>query len=656
MPGKRPMAWVLGGARPRHLPRLADLVLLPGPHRGGALRPGLSCRPDVDCRAACRRATPRSSDNCQACHVEPFVPVRDAACKACHTAVHDHADPRRLQRARRPHLGGFRRLQHDDRRAGSARTRAAASIAIPSMRARSACRRRRSNSAPTAMAICARACPTRGSPTPPISRRGHPEFQPLVLVRWDGEQPQLRAGRARPAAARDEQPQIPARAASRSARRRGADGPAAARPLRLRRRARMRRLPRADARRHPLPAGRHGERLRHVPQPRLRRDRRHHPHPAPRLAGAGDRRSARALPRRRAAAPARAQRRRPRLARRRRPDPRRRPVSPAPAPASAAAPIRRSARVFSQGGACFDCHEVVQPPPGTLNYGIRPVAFPTRYLLHGWFDHRDHQIMQRPGQPRLEGAAACASCHGAPASNSAAATCCCPTSPAAATAMAASVAALPVASTCAMCHDYHMDGGTPAMLLQAARPRPALGNDRDPDRPAAAARAGGSAMLVAQITDLHLGFDPGIPDELNRQRLDRTLRAPRRDEPAAGPAARHRRHRRQWRRRASPTSAFREAIAGLPFPVHPAMGNHDSRARLPRRLPRHAGAGRLCPICDRGFAGPHPRPRHARDRPPRRRLLRDARRLADGAARRGAGAADPDRPPPSADRHRPLAG
>ena len=31
---------------------------------------------------------------------------------------------------------------------------------------------------------------------------------------------------------------------------------------------------------------------------------------------------------------------------------------------------------------------------------------------------------------------------------------------------------------------------------------------------------------------------------------------------------------------------FREAIAGLPFPVYPAMGNHDSRARLPRGLSR----------------------------------------------------------------------
>ena len=32
-------------------------------------------------------------------------------------------------------------------------------------------------------------------------------------------------------------------------------------------------------------------------------------------------------------------------------------------------------------------------------------------------------------------------------------------------------------------------------------------------------------MLVAQITDIHLGFEPGNPDELNRQRLDRDARA-----------------------------------------------------------------------------------------------------------------------------------
>ena len=40
-------------------------------------------------------------------------------------------------------------------------------------------------------------------------------------------------------------------------------------------------------------------------------------------------------------------------------------------------------------------------------------------------------------------------------------------------------------------------------------------------------------MLVAQITDIHLGFDPGNPDEFNRQRLDQTLRALMRDGAAA---------------------------------------------------------------------------------------------------------------------------
>jgi 3',5'-cyclic-AMP phosphodiesterase len=83
-------------------------------------------------------------------------------------------------------------------------------------------------------------------------------------------------------------------------------------------------------------------------------------------------------------------------------------------------------------------------------------------------------------------------------------------------------------------------------------------------------------MLVAQITDLHLGFDPGNPDELNRQRLDRTLRrlaemTPRPDLLlATGDIADNGDDELSYAR-------FKEAIAGLPFPVWPAMGNHDSR-------------------------------------------------------------------------------
>jgi predicted CXXCH cytochrome family protein len=37
---------------------------------------------------------------CEACHVKPFEPVRDAACLSCHKDVHDHAAPARLAMAR----------------------------------------------------------------------------------------------------------------------------------------------------------------------------------------------------------------------------------------------------------------------------------------------------------------------------------------------------------------------------------------------------------------------------------------------------------------------------------------------------------------------------------------------------------------------------
>jgi Icc protein len=83
-------------------------------------------------------------------------------------------------------------------------------------------------------------------------------------------------------------------------------------------------------------------------------------------------------------------------------------------------------------------------------------------------------------------------------------------------------------------------------------------------------------VLVAQITDLHLGFDPGNPDEVNRRRLDRTLSrlAAMKPRPdlllVTGDIADNGDDEDSYLR-------FREAIADLPFPVWPAMGNHDSR-------------------------------------------------------------------------------
>jgi predicted CXXCH cytochrome family protein len=109
--------------------------------------------------------------------------------------------------------------------------------------------------------------------------------------------------------------------------------------------------------------------------------------------------------------------------------------------------------IFSRGGACYDCHRVDAPPAGSLAYRIHPVAFPERYVRHGWFDHRPHA------------AQSCGSCHQAARSNAATdlllpgiATCrgC----------HGGERTAKPVASPCAMCHSYHARPGAPAMVLR----------------------------------------------------------------------------------------------------------------------------------------------------------------------------------------------
>ena len=83
-------------------------------------------------------------------------------------------------------------------------------------------------------------------------------------------------------------------------------------------------------------------------------------------------------------------------------------------------------------------------------------------------------------------------------------------------------------------------------------------------------------MLVAQITDLHLGFDPGVPDEFNQLRFVRTLdtlRAlPTRPDLllVTGDIADHGDDEDAYRR-------YHDAISTLPFPVYHVLGNHDGR-------------------------------------------------------------------------------
>ncbi len=87
-------------------------------------------------------------------------------------------------------------------------------------------------------------------------------------------------------------------------------------------------------------------------------------------------------------------------------------------------------------------------------------------------------------------------------------------------------------------------------------------------------------MLIAQVTDIHLGFQPDDPAELNRKRLDdvvATLLAlnPQPDVLLAtgdlteyGTVASY--------------ETLKSVCDALPFPVLPALGNHDDRANFYR--------------------------------------------------------------------------
>lgn len=82
-------------------------------------------------------------------------------------------------------------------------------------------------------------------------------------------------------------------------------------------------------------------------------------------------------------------------------------------------------------------------------------------------------------------------------------------------------------------------------------------------------------MLLAQITDIHIGFDAGNPDEFNRQRLDQVLSrlsdGPNRPDVilATGDLT-DRGDLDSYRRLA-------DALAAAPAPVLPCVGNHDLR-------------------------------------------------------------------------------
>lgn len=90
-------------------------------------------------------------------------------------------------------------------------------------------------------------------------------------------------------------------------------------------------------------------------------------------------------------------------------------------------------------------------------------------------------------------------------------------------------------------------------------------------------------MLLAQVTDIHLGFDPDNPSEFNRKRLDQALKVlcemtPRPDALLATGDLVDRGDQDSYQR-------LEEAFADLPFPVHMCLGNHDLRAPFQKQFP-----------------------------------------------------------------------
>ena len=442
MPGKRPMAWLLlllvlgiGLAWPiwTHYHREQTRARF-APFQGDEL---WSTGHLSQAHAALQK-------NCSACHVRPFEAVRDSACAGCHTGVHDHADPFRLARAR-PALTRW----------GAFRLSIKQALNLPPGRCVD-CHGEHEGERPMTMTPQRFCADCHGGlharlPDTKIAdagdfERAHPEFQPTFVTAWRGDHPRL--SRLPISSRRVEASGLtfahalhlaPRGGPAQMARRLGLgpgldcvnchrpDEPAVGfRPVEMERDCAMC---------HSLVFGRedgvvrtlrHGDAAAVVAQLSAFHDGRSAPLPpslgpaSRRLPGAAPQARERIQFERGARAP------------------------------GAAATVRAA---FSRDGACFGCHAVVSPGAGSLAFKVRPVAFPSRYLRNGWFDHRPHA---RQG---------CSDCHAA-ARSSAASDLLIPGLATCRTCHGGEQTAKPVASSCAMCHNYHPKEGAPTMIVR----------------------------------------------------------------------------------------------------------------------------------------------------------------------------------------------
>jgi predicted CXXCH cytochrome family protein len=474
MPGKRTMSWVLT------LLVLAIFLVWPiisfYQNRGDADRMAMGFHPDVMWSSGdLSSAHAALTSNCQACHVQPFQPVQDNACKACHVTVHDHAPLNLMQRAT-PQLAGLRGFQQSIRDTfGQTSGRCVECHTEHEGPQRMV---------PTPQQFCAD-CHTDLRARLPQTRlanasdfeRQHPEFQPLVLTRWDNGQPHYQrvALNQRPL----EMSNLKFPHALHLSTTNGVAQAARANGLGQQLECSSCHTPTPDGARfqyvdmqrncgtcHSLSFDRIGgtlRTLRHGSPEQVIADirglyRAGGPAFPPELSPGGRTRPGDVNQIRAAVQFARAQ-------------------------ADTTQRGERAIQAIFTGdnGTCSECHVVVPPPPGTLNYRIAPVQFTSRYIFHGWFDHRAHLIVQRPGQRRLEGSAGCLSCHNANASSSSSDVLL-PNLASCRACHGGERTSLPVPSTCAMCHDYHVPSGATAASQQQGVPTQGL-RDRVRGRP-----------------------------------------------------------------------------------------------------------------------------------------------------------------------------
>lgn len=399
------------------------------------------------------------SSNCQACHTQPFQPVQDSACQSCHVNVHDHA-PLNLMQAAMPQMSGLRGFQQGIRNTFGQTAGRCVECHTEHEGPQRMVATPQQFCADCHTDLRARVSQTRLGNASDFERL-HPEFQPLVLTRWDGGRPvwQRVALNQRPL----EMSNLKFPHGLHLSATNGVAQAARANGLGQQLECASCHTPTPDGARfqnvdmqrncgtcHSLSFDRIGgtlRTLRHGSPEQVIADirglyRAGGPVFPPELSPGGRQRPGDVNQIRAAVQFARAQ-------------------------ADTAARGERAIRAIFTGdnGTCSECHNVIQPTAGTLDYRIAPVQFTSRYMFHGWFDHRAHQIVQRPGERRLEGSAGCLSCHNANASSSSSDVLL-PNLQSCRTCHGGERTALPVPSTCAMCHDYHIPQGQTAAREQ----------------------------------------------------------------------------------------------------------------------------------------------------------------------------------------------